>query len=216
MNTRLNKWIKWLKVIHDDIQSLLVTRNIFWEVQKIIKNNKDIQKPSAFYQYLGDTYVAYATIAIRRQVKSDKQSISFARLLAEISDDPVILSRSYYKKLYVGSVVEMFADRHFDEFVGDNKDHISPLMVRNDLERLKLKAKKIEDFADKRIAHHDKKQPRSLPTFSEVDDCINLLDQLYVKYHLVFHASSMTTLMPVYQYDWEKIFRVPWLKDGIK
>ncbi len=215
MNTRLIKWIKWLKVIHDDIQSLLVSRNVFWEVQKIIKNNKDIQKPSAFYKYLGDTYVAYAAIAIRRQVKSDKQSISFVRLLEEIAGDPAILSRTYYKNLYVGSAVEMFADGDFDKFAGVNKDHICPLMVRTDLERLKLKAKSIEDFADKRIAHHDKKQPKNLPTFSEVDDCINHLDQMYVKYHLVFHASSMTSLMPVYQYDWKRIFRVPWLKEGI-
>jgi len=211
MNARLIKWTKWLKVIHDDIQSLLINRNIFWEVQKIIRNNKDIQKPSSFYQYLGDTYVAYSAIAIRRQIKHDNQSISFARLLSEIMEDPIPLSRTYFKSLYVGSVVETFADRDFDKFTGANKDHICPRMVRNDLEALKLQAKKIEDFADKRIAHHDKKQPKSLPTFSEVDDCINLLDQLYVKYHLVFHASSMTSLMPVYQYDWKAIFEVPWL-----
>lgn len=200
-----------MKVIHDDIQSLLVNRNIFWEVQKIIKNNKAIQKPSTFYKYLGDTYVAYSAIAIRRQIKNDKRSISFVRLLTEIMEDPKPLSRTYFKSFYVGSTVETFADSDFDKIAGANKDHICPVMVRNDLEALKLHATKIEDFADKRIAHHDKKQPKNLPTFNEVDDCINLLDQMYVKYHLVFHASAMTTLMPVYQYDWKAIFLVPWL-----
>src|SRR4030042_308372 len=211
MNERLIKWIKWLEVIQADIRSLLLNRNIFWEVQNMIKLNKDIQKPSSFYRYLGDTYVAYSAIAIRRQIKIDNQSISFARLLSEIIEDPMPLSRNYFKSLYVRSAVETFADGDFDQFTGSNKDHICPRMIRGDLDALKLQAKKIEDFADKRIAHHDKKEPKSLPTFSEVDDCINLLDQLYVKYHLVFHASSMTSLMPVYQYDWKAIFEVPWL-----
>jgi hypothetical protein len=211
MNERLIKWSKWLKVIHDDIQALLINRNIFWEVQNIIKHNKDIQKPNSFYQYLGNTYVAYSALAIRRQIKNDARSISFSRLLSEIIEDPLPLSRTYFKSLYAGSAVKTFADRDFDKFAGANKDHICPMIVRNDLEALKMQAKKIEDFADRRIAHHDKKQPKSLPTFSEVDDCINLLDHLYVKYHLVFHASSMTSLMPVYQYDWKAIFQVPWL-----
>lgn len=118
MNERLIKWIKWLKVIHDDIRSLLLNRNIFWEVQNIIKLNKDIQKPSSFYQYLGDTYVAYSASAIRRQIKIDNQSISFARLLSEIVEDPIPLSRSYYKSLYIGSTVEEFADADFDKFTG--------------------------------------------------------------------------------------------------
>ncbi len=138
MNTRLIKWTKWLKVIHDDIQSLLVNRSIFWEVQKIIKDNKDIQKPSTFYKYLGDTYVAYSAIAIRRQIKNDKQSISFVRLLSDIMEDPKPLSRTYFKSFYVGSIVETFADSDFDKFTGENKDYICPVMVRNDLEALKL------------------------------------------------------------------------------
>ena len=92
MDSRLSKWLRWLKEVHDDIQQLLVKRNIFWEVQDIIKNNKEIHKPSSFYGYLGDTYVAYISIGIRRQVKVDKQSISFARLLTELS--PKLL-RSY-------------------------------------------------------------------------------------------------------------------------
>ena len=39
MDSRLKKWLRWLKVVHDDIQQLLIKRNIFWEVQDIIKTN---------------------------------------------------------------------------------------------------------------------------------------------------------------------------------
>src|SRR5215510_2486158 len=117
MDQKLNKWLRWLKVVENDIQQMLIHRNIFWEVQKIIRKNRNIQQPSSFYQYLGVTYVSYITMGIRRQVKIDKQSISFARLLSEIIETPSILSRVYFRSLYKGSVAEDLADRDFDKFV---------------------------------------------------------------------------------------------------
>ena len=84
-------------------------------------------------------------------------------------------------------------------------------MVNSDLRELSRTASKVEDFADRFIAHHDKRRSKELPTFNEVDACLDVLDKLYVKYHLIFHASSMDSLMPTYQYDWQEIFEVPWL-----
>ena len=201
-----------MKVVHDDIQQLLLKRNIFWDVQEIIKNNNDLHKPSSFYSYLGDTYIAYISIGIRRQIKVNNQSISFARLLSDMIDTPSVLSRKYYTSLYQDSVVKDFADRDFDRFSGRGKNHISADMVCADLRELNQASSKVEDFADKRIAHYDKRKPKVLPKFNEVDACLDILDRLYVKYHLIFHAASMETLMPTYQYDWQKIFEIPWLK----
>jgi hypothetical protein len=212
MDSKLKKWLRWLKVVHDDIQQLLIKRNIFWEVQDIIRTNAELHKPSSFYSYLGDTYVAYISIGIRRQIKIDRQSISFARLLTELAKTPAVLSRKYYVSLYEGSTVEQLADRGFDRFCGTDKTCVSPDMVLADLGELNRAAWVVEDFADKRIAHHDKQQPKMLPRFEQVDSCLDALDKLYCKYHGVFHASAMSTLMPVYQYDWKEIFTVPWLK----
>lgn len=212
MDVRLNKWLKWLKVVHDDIQQLLIKRNIFWEVQDIIKTNDKLHKPSSFYSYLGEPYVAYISIEVRRQVKVDKQSISFARLLTELADTPAVLSRKYYVSLYKGSTSEHFADRDFDRFCGNDKTCISSDIVLSDLKELNLAASVVEDFADKRIAHYDKRQPKVLPRFEQVDVCLNTLDKLYCKYHMAFHASALISLMPDYQYNWKKIFTVPWLK----
>lgn len=212
MDNRLKEWLRWIKVVHDDIQQMLIKRNIFWEVQDIIKTNSELRKPSSFYSYLGDTYVAYISIGIRRQIKVDKQSISFARLLTELANTPAVLSRKYYVSLYKGSTVERLADIDFDRFCGSYKTYISPDMVRADLDELCRAASVVEDFADKRIAHHDKRQPKVLPRFEQVDSCLDALDKLYCKYHGVFHADAMSSLMPVYQYDWKQIFTVPWLK----
>lgn len=211
MDTKLQKWLKWLKVIHDDIQDIVMAKREFAEVQNLIKNNPKLHQPSSFYQYLARTYVSHVTIGIRRQIKIDPQSISFARLLTEMIDSPASLSRKYYVGLYKGSVVEAFADKDFDGFSGANAPHIKASLVCDDLAELRKASERCEDYADKRIAHWDKREPKELPTFNELDACVELLDRLYVKYHLLFHAQNMQSLLPVRQYDWKAIFREPWI-----
>ena len=211
MDQKLTKWIRWLKVVRGDIEQLLIKRDIFWAVQEMIDSNSELHKPSSFYSFLGDTYIAYVAIGIRRQVKVDNKSVSFARLLNEIETCPEILSREYYTGLYKDSLVEFLADRDFDIFCGRNRDHVSPNKVGFDLRQLKQASSKIEEFTDKRIAHHDRRKPKGLPRFKDVDTCLDILDELYVKYHLMFYAQSMETLMPTYQYNWKAIFEVPWL-----
>jgi hypothetical protein len=177
----------------------------------MIKNNKNVQKPSSFYDYLNDTYIAYAVMGVRRQVKINDTSISLARLFSEIIDTPQVISREYYKNLYKSSAVEVFADRDFDRFAGKGGKHIRTEMVKNDFITLSQSAVKCEEFADKRFAHTDKRKIKTTIIYKDLDDCIDTLDKLCVKYNAVFHAASMDTLMPTYQYDWKEIFRYPWL-----
>ncbi|MCI0427012.1 MAG: hypothetical protein L0Z46_03225 [Nitrospiraceae bacterium] len=211
MDPKLKKWIRWLKIIHDEIQQLVIAKDTFWEVQEIIKRNNKIQKHSSFYQYLGNTYVSHSVIGMRRQLKVDSQSISLARILTEMAETPDVISRKYYKGLYSGSVVEGFADGDFDKFSGPGAQHISKKMVLEDLKKLRDAGRKLEEYADQRVAHRDKREVKSPPLFRDGDAFIELLDKLYVKYHLLFHASSMDSLMPTYQYDWQEIFREPWI-----
>ena len=211
MDPKLAKWLKWFAVVHDEIQQLLIAKDIFWSVQDLVKANPQIQKPSAFYKYLGDTYISHVLIGIRRQVKVDPNAISFVRLLTEINESPEKFTRKYFTSLYSGSLVENRADKEFDEFCqAKGTDYISPDMVQNDITVIRTTAARCEDFADRRIAHRDTRDPRSLPTFNEVDDVVNVLDRIYVKYHLIFHAGAMSSLMPIYQYDWQEVFDERW------
>ena len=211
MNPKLKKWLKWFEIIHSEIQKLVVAKHIFNEIQKIIRENEKLHIPSSFYDYFSKTYASHAITGIRRQIKSQKDSISIVRLFEEMIATPQSFPRTFYTQKYVGSVVESLADRDFNKFALPNSCHIDANLVQHDLEKLKLASKKCEEFADKRVAHWDNREPKEIPTFNEVDDCIALLDELYVKYYLLFHASAMDTLLPTWQYDWQAIFHVPWL-----
>ena len=215
ISPKLKKWRKWMKAIEKGIYGLVVDANMFWEVQDIIRENQRIQKPSAFYSYLGRTYLSHALAGLRRQIKPQKNSISFVGLLKDIANNPEELSRSYYHSLCANpNKPDMIQMDDFASYADVSGEHVCPKMVKDDLNALTSAVEKHEELADKRIVHWDKGEPEVIPTFGELDDCIKLLDKTYVKYHLLFYAESIDTLMPTYQYEWKKIFLKPWLKTG--
>lgn len=211
LDPKLTKWIHWLKVIKGEVQELVVAKDIFHKVQKLIEDNPLLHQPSPFYRHFSSTYVSHAVIGLRRQIKCDNQSISMARLFEEMIETPQALTRAYYVNLYKDSVVEDFADKDFNEFAAPGARHIDPTLVMADLAGLREASRRCEDFADKRVAHRDKREPKELPTYNDVHACIDLLNGLYARYYLLFHACSMDTLLPVYQGDWKAVFRVPWI-----
>jgi hypothetical protein len=216
---RYRKWVRWLdENIYYEILVLSDYRYIFWEVQKVIQENPKIQKPSSFYGFLGQWYSTSAVMCIRRQIKNQRDSISLARLLSEIIETPEILSRERLLSLYkvpenpeLNKILEVRAHKEIDPYLCKKKKHIEPDIVRKDLDELKAKAKYIEDFADRRLAHLDKRDIKKPLTFSELDECIDLLEELTKKYMLILLAKSIS-FPPTYQYDWKAIFREPWIQ----
>lgn len=211
MNPRLTKWLRWLEVLKNEIQDLVIAKHTFHEIQGMIRDNPLLHRNSLFYDYLSRTYVSHVVIGVRRQIKCDGRSISLARLFEEMITTPKVFPRRYYTAKYKGSIVEDRADEDFDNFAEPGAPHISAPLIAIDLERLRKISKRCEEFADKRVAHTDKQILKQLPTFNEVDACIDLLDDLYVKYHRLYHAQAMDSLLPTWQYDWKAIFRVSWL-----
>lgn len=216
MDPKLNKWLHWLDVIKADVQDLVIAKRTFQEVQQLIRNNPLLHQPSSFYDFIARTYVSHALIGLRRQLKCGDQSISLAGLFEEMIESPKTLTRTYFVGLYKGSGVESFADKDFNNFAAEGASHIDPHLVLADLIHIREASKRCEDYADKRIAHRDKREPKDLPTFGEVDSCIDLLDSLYVKQYLLFRGKSMQSLLPTRQFDWTAIFRIPWIAPDAK
>lgn len=214
MDSKFNKWYRWFDRVYLDVTNLSRYRAIFWEVQDIIRKNQQIHKPSSFYEFLGQSYVAYAVMGIRRQLKFHPDSISFARLLDEIVETPQVLSRHRFVQHYKGTAIEHLADSDFDRFAGDAKDHVDPQLVHADLRLLLEKGKSLEDYADKRIAHIDKRKPRTVPTFDQVDECVDFIEDLTKKYFLLIRCEALLSVLPTHLNDWKSIFYEPWILMG--
>lgn len=90
-------------------------------------------------------------------------------------------------------------------------DHIDPGIVQQDLDKLKELGREVENLAGKRIAHYDKQLVENVPSFGQLDACIDSLADLTEKYWLLFKAETIDLLvMPVVD-NWEEIFRQPWI-----
>lgn len=213
MDQKFEKWEKWLEKIRLEVMDLVRNKHIFWKLGDIVRNNPDIQKPNSFYKFVGDTYFAYCVIGVRRQIRPQKDSISFAGLLQEMVEMPCVLSRERFVTMYEKGA-ECEANHDFSQFAQENSEHIDPNMVQQDLDKLnELSSPVIELFADRRIAHFDKRSMsvEDVPSFGELDACIDFLMELTKRYWLLFKATDIDLLvMPIVD-NWEEIFRHPWI-----
>lgn len=212
-DARFEKWNNWLTKIYNDVQGLLINRYVFREVQRIIRSNPQIQRQSAFYEWMKNVYNAAVVIGIRRQLDTDKNSISFVRLFQEILKNPKILSRERYIALYAGSrLPNSYVQRGFNKFSGAGQPHVNPDRIKADLSTLTQTAAEIRKYANKRIAHFDRSRFRNLPTDAEVDEALDYLEDLLKKYMALFRAEIYHRIVPTWQYDWKQIFRYPWIQ----
>lgn len=209
---RYELWDKWLGILETEVFDLRVNQHIFWEVQDIIRRNPKINIGSCYYEWMGSMYATAMSVAIRRLVDNDPNSISFMRLLREISDHPTVLSRARYKARFVNSQSpEDYQDRDFDRQVGRGRDYINPATVSSQIQTLKLKTDGLRKYVNKRVAHYDEKEFKAVPKFQDVDDAIDCLDHLLTRYLLLVRAVYQRTALPTPTYDWKEIFRHPWI-----
>ncbi len=210
--TFTRKLRRWLKIVRREITRLTFQRDIFKEVtQDIIQKNPRIQIPSAFYSWMKNAYITDITIGIRRQVDTNKRTISFTNFLEELANNPRLITRRSFITKYKGSNVEMDANRDFDKFSKPGNPYIDSHKVKADLRKLSKLWEITEKYINKRIAHIDRHGVRKIPTFKDLDNCVDLLGTLLLKYLLLIEGEGLVQVMPTIQNDWKAIFREPWI-----
>ena len=210
MNQKLEKWLRWLEIIHRDAEELLDNQYLFSAYIGIIKNNPKIQEPSDFHWWVRDNYVNSVAMSIRRQVDTDSDVITFGKLLKEIQETPQTITKEWHRSLYK-NLGPQWADKEFEDIAGNGK-FFDPKVAGNDFRTLVDLAKGVTKFADRRIAHKSK-QPIPVVKFLDLDTFIDNFEKMLIKYILIFTGSGYTGILPIRQYDWEKIFYHAWIKD---
>lgn len=92
--------------------------------------------------------------------------------------------------------------------------HVDAAIIAEHLDELNKSYNEVETFIDKRIAHRDKaKAERSLTiTFTQLHNVVDLLDaKTSLLIGLLRQEAFIKGLLPIWQYDWRKVFFAPWL-----
>ena len=149
-------------------------------------------------------------MAIRRQVKVQKDSVSLAGLLTELAANPDSSHALSFVALYGSPGIFDIGDRDFSAFASAGAAHIDPSLVHADLASLRTLAASSEEYADRRIAHWDKREPTSALTAEAIFVALDELGRLVRKYYLLFFAASLE-MSPIPQGPVFHVFAEPWL-----
>lgn len=208
------KWRRWLERIGDDVGWLLTSHDIFEEIIKILKFNKNIQAPALLHRWMTDNYAARISLGIRRLSDHDKRAISLYRLIKEIGDNPDALTRNWFISKYPKTMRQMkLADSDFANFANKGEIKVSMTKLKRDMKRLEKDTNRIRKFANKWIAHCDiNRTSLQVPTYQDVSRALNDVDKLFCKYFLLLTRGGLNTRKPVLQYDWKEPLRHPWIE----
>jgi hypothetical protein len=103
------------------------------------------------------------------------------------------------------------ADRLFVRRSGTAGTQLTADLVARDVRRMEKSGAKIKRLVDKRLAHATPlNQLRVPPTFDEIEEALEVLDQLFVKYEGLIAGGGLTTAYP-YSLNWRRVLERPWL-----
>ena len=89
----------------------------------------------------------------------------------------------------------------------DNPREITPDQSTAELDLFKQCADKFEQFADRVIAHNDKRPPTYTPTYNQIHEAIDAMDRLAIQCSLATGGDYTETCKPSVQDGWLLIFR---------
>lgn len=201
---------QWLEKLKEEVHVLTVNEYVFWEIQKIIRRNKQLKVPSEFYGWMGRMYVGGMSVGIRRQLDTDTRSESLFRFLTRLKGNPSLISRKHYRSLYPKKQ-KAYADRVYDRFVGKGRKQPLFSQIDRQIETLWRRSAGIVCYANRKIAHMDATPPSSVPKFGDVGRTVRYLEKLIQHYVQLFRAVHLNMRVNIV-YDWLAIFRIPWIR----
>jgi hypothetical protein len=235
---RIEKWERWFEHgITSDVYTMHLQRFAWKRMEEIAQANPDLNgTPSYLWEFLFDTYAKTQAGAVRRQADVDDQAASLGRLIYEMGETPILLTRDWWLGLWSSSEDDPYwrqvAEKAWaDQFAGEVGDHLDPAIPQADLAKLRDGSEKVRRYVDQNVAHLDARTVpnpsgpptgappeaptttgEKLPTLDEVHDAIDLIGDLFKKYGNLLTAAAWVDLTPALQHDWEAVFRVPWIR----
>ncbi|HKJ63066.1 MAG TPA: hypothetical protein VKA94_13920 [Hyphomicrobiales bacterium] len=178
MDNKVAKWSKWAEAICEDCGNVMLSRDMFLDLHRMLQKHPEMQQADYFHEYMRDTYIAHVTMMLRKHAKKSSNGISLALLASDMQANHVQVSG-----------VSLEPD--FDSAI----------------QRFETCAAKVEAFADRVVAHNDPRPPAHTPTYNEIDEAIEAMDVLSVKCSMAVGGNYCDTCKPTVQYGWLNIFR---------
>ena len=184
----VSKVRQWVEDLKEEMFALVTDVDTYWRLQKNIiqRNPRLASMRSPFFEMLNSAYISATTSALRRLAEKqnrDRTNVSLRIIVEYVRAKP--------------------AD--FDQLLGTTAD--DDIRLLDEIER------NIKDFADRRIAHRDRRGLSSpLPRYGQVRKGVADLAEIFRKYHCSLEGSDLE-LKIFYIEDFD-IFTFAWIEPG--
>lgn len=207
-----NRWNEWLDSLNPVISEMLVDSDRFNRLKEIRNANLDhitTHKGGEFVAIIRDWYISHQTVAVRRIVKADKQSISLSKLLDQVAKCAKQITLDFYLQQHPEDPT--YVDWQTPTFnqLSEDGETISETIVSGILDNLTNRTRKIEDWVDRVVCHNDKRGPQDTPLFDELHDAVEAIDEAYCKIGPFITTKGYSTLRPTDLTDWSEFLFYP-------
>jgi hypothetical protein len=223
MNQKIAKWVKWLGssdttgTIACELVNLANIRKVQHGLQEIVAENPMLNRPSLFYSVEQTIYAQSVLLFIRRQVRPDSDSISLFDLAEDMHNYHHLITADFYSELYSRGKPDETKEywkelglTDFKKIQAPNKNCINPEILQEMRTTLDKIANDSKPIIDRRLAHLDKREPQSVPTYGQIENWCDQLNDIFRRLYLFLTASDFSIGSNSDQ-EWREIFKFPWI-----
>jgi hypothetical protein len=213
---RWQSWCDQFDELHNDILGLFHSRRVWRKIRKMIETNPAVVRTPIVEHWLAQCYSGSQLSAVRRQRGQDERSVSLWLALEHLARTPEMATRAWFAAELKrrGVAPQYLEDRiaDFDNFAGPGNQHVDPVPVRDDRDRLVADVEKAKIFTDKVVAHRDyptgaSAQPPEI-SWAEFDIAIDTIGEIYKKYYrLRYPGQVLGNLTPDLPLGWVACWR---------
>ena len=221
---KIEKWQREIARIQNAVVRLLDYRRWNQVYEQIVAANPLLHPGIPVLDYFRNIYGDYAVMAIRRQCRPQKDSVSLLWLLYDLKENVSFITRAWTRDLYhqptPGGTVyleyfaNILADSSFKQFSDKSGDALDPAIVQADIERLETATKEILSHSDRVVAHDDRRGPEFEVNFDQLNGAIDAIEEITKRYILLFTGASMLSMTPIDQTNAVSVFSFPWVDPG--
>ncbi len=194
------------------ITNILEKRLVFERLDAIIKANEQLKVYNIFWDWYFYNYIDSQVMELMRILDQDESSKNFTRLLDSLLSGATV-DAGFFTRIHEAlKSASGMASPMFDSLV--------PLLTTAEIEADKTLLESetnvvlVRNYRDWKVAHNDpQKWERLGLNLAKLNECIDLVHEKVRRYELFLNGSGYpdTGLTPTITYDWEAIFRVPWI-----
>lgn len=206
------RWRRWLKIIEGDVLTLHWNRAIHRRVREIVQDNPSINYDNPLHEWIQSNYVAANVLRLRRLIDAPSKknpNLSILVLLADIEAAPGAISQRNLQRFF-----RYYGSKDKSALLVSTSDggfRVDSVKVGAEVAKLKRKVRKVKTFADRYIAHHDRKRGKP-PKLEDVDAAIDAAGELFNEISILLTGRSFGSLEPSDEAGWDQILEEPWIR----